>query len=99
MTLLNPREVAEILGISERTIHQLCREGKLGYCQVDAKHRRFTQEHVVVYLRSVSVHTKVRNRGRNSQAMDMLYERVLAESETADLASLRQRISDLRKEP
>ncbi len=55
MTLLNPREVAEILGISPRTIHQLCREGKLGYCQVDAKHRRFTQEHVEEYIGSVSV--------------------------------------------
>jgi excisionase family DNA binding protein len=55
MTLLNPREVAEILGISERTVHQLCREGKLGYCQVDAKHRRFTQEHVEAYVGSVSV--------------------------------------------
>lgn len=58
MTLLNPRQVAGILGISDRTVHQLCREGKLGYFQVDSKHRRFTQENIDEYLRSVSVRTR-----------------------------------------
>jgi excisionase family DNA binding protein len=58
MELLTPQQVADILGISDRTIHKLCREGKLGYSQVDAKHRRFTQEHVEAYIRSVSVQVK-----------------------------------------
>ena len=58
MELLTPQLVAEILGISDRTVHKLCRDGKLGYSQVDAKHRRFTKEHVEDYVRSVSVQAK-----------------------------------------
>ena len=62
MELLTPQQVAEILGISDRTVHKLCRDGKLGYAQIDSKHRRFTEEHVEAYIRSVSVQTKSSNK-------------------------------------
>ena len=55
MKLLTPQQVAEILGISDRTVHKLCREGKLSYAQIDSKHRRFTQEDIETYLESVRV--------------------------------------------
>lgn len=58
MELLTPQQVAEILGISDRTIHKLCREGKLSYAQIDSKHRRFTSEDVESYLASVQVQAK-----------------------------------------
>lgn len=62
MELLTPQQVADVLGISDRTVHKLCREGKLGYVQVDSKHRRFTSEDIQAYLESVRVHAKLSRR-------------------------------------
>ena len=44
--LLYPRDVAQLLGISVKTVHKLVRDGKLGCVQVTTKDRRFTQEQV-----------------------------------------------------
>ena len=44
--LLYPRDVAQILGISVKTIHKLVRDGKLGCVKVTTRDRRFTQEQV-----------------------------------------------------
>ncbi len=43
-------DVAEILGISVKTVHKLVREGKLGCVQVTSKDRRFTEEQVRAYI-------------------------------------------------
>jgi excisionase family DNA binding protein len=48
--LLSPKEVAEILGISVKTVHKLVREGKLGCVQVTAKERRFTEAQLGAYI-------------------------------------------------
>jgi excisionase family DNA binding protein len=48
--LLTPDDVAEILSISPRTVNELCNRKKLGYIQVDAKHRRFTEEMVQEFV-------------------------------------------------
>lgn len=48
--LLMPTDVAEILGISVKTVHKLVREGKLGCVQVTSKERRFTDEQVRAYI-------------------------------------------------
>jgi excisionase family DNA binding protein len=50
--LLQPREVAQLLGISVKTVHKLVRDGKLGCVQVTARDRRFTQEQVRCYIES-----------------------------------------------
>ncbi len=50
--LLSPKDVAEILGISVKTVHKLVRDGKLGCVQVTSKERRFTEEQVEGYIRS-----------------------------------------------
>jgi len=50
--LLYPRDVAQLLGISVKTIHKLVRDGKLGCVQVTTKDRRFTQEQVQHYIES-----------------------------------------------
>jgi excisionase family DNA binding protein len=52
--LLSPQDVAEILGISVKTVHKLAREGKLGCVQVTSKERRFTEEQVRAYIESQS---------------------------------------------
>jgi excisionase family DNA binding protein len=47
-------EVAQILGISVKTVHKLVREGKLPCVQVTARERRFTAEQVQQYIESQS---------------------------------------------
>jgi excisionase family DNA binding protein len=48
--LLSPEDVAEILGISVKTVNKLAREWKLGCVQVTSKDRRFTEEQVRAYI-------------------------------------------------
>jgi excisionase family DNA binding protein len=55
--LFYPRYVAQILGISVKTIHKLVRDGKLGCVQVTTKDRRFTQEQVQRYIESCTKNT------------------------------------------
>jgi excisionase family DNA binding protein len=50
--LLSARHVAEILGISAKTVNKLVREAKLGCVQVTAKERRFTEEQIWDYIES-----------------------------------------------
>lgn len=50
IALLSPKEVAERLGISPRTVHKLVRDGKLGCVQVTERDRRFTPEQVKEYI-------------------------------------------------
>lgn len=50
--LLSAKDVAEILGISVKTVNKLVREGKLGCVQVTAKERRFAEEQVKAYIES-----------------------------------------------
>jgi len=58
--LLTPDQVAEILGISPRTVNVLCKRKKLRFIQVDAKHRRFTQEMVEEFIENQTVHPLAR---------------------------------------
>jgi|SRR5271157_1063530 len=52
--LLSAKDVAEILGISVKTVNKLVREGKLGCVQVTVKERRFTEEQIRDYIESRS---------------------------------------------
>ncbi len=52
--LLSAKDVAQILGISAKTVNKLVREGKLGCVQVTAKERRFTEEQTREYIESRS---------------------------------------------
>lgn len=52
-------DVAEILGISAKTVHKLAREGKLGCVQITAKERRFTEEQIRAYIEAQSHEPKV----------------------------------------
>jgi len=52
-------EVAQILGLSAKTVHKLVRSGKLGCVQVTSRDRRFTQEQVQEYIRSQSREVRV----------------------------------------
>lgn len=55
--LFYPRDVAQVLGISVKTIHKLVRDGRLGCVQVTIKDRRFTQEQVQGYIESCTKNT------------------------------------------
>jgi excisionase family DNA binding protein len=48
--LLSVKDVAEILGISAKTVNKLVREAKLGCVQVTAKERRFTEDQIREYI-------------------------------------------------
>ena len=52
--LLSGKDVAEVLGISAKTVNKLVREAKLGCVQVTAKERRFTEQQIREYIESRS---------------------------------------------
>ncbi len=52
--LMNPKDAAEILGISVKTVHKLVRDGKLGCVQVTSKERRFTEAQIEAYIEAQS---------------------------------------------
>ena len=52
--LLSVKDVAEILGISAKTVNKLVRKATLGCVQVTAKERIFTEEQVQDYIESRS---------------------------------------------
>jgi excisionase family DNA binding protein len=60
--LLKAINVADILGISMKTVNKLVREGKLGCVQVTAKERRFSEEQVRVYIESRSSKVQIDRR-------------------------------------
>jgi excisionase family DNA binding protein len=60
--LLSAKDVAEILGISVKTVNKLVREAKLGCVQVAAKERRFTEEQVREYIESRSSKVQIDSR-------------------------------------
>ena len=53
-SLMTAKDVAEILGISAKTVNRLARERKLGCVQVTGKERRFTEEQVREYIEAQS---------------------------------------------
>jgi excisionase family DNA binding protein len=57
--LLSPKDVAEILGISVKTVHRLVRDGKLGCVQVTSKERRFTEAQTEAYIEVQSKEVRV----------------------------------------
>jgi excisionase family DNA binding protein len=57
--LLSAKDVAEILGISVKTVNKLVREAKLGCVQVTAKARRFTEEQLQAYIASWSTKVQI----------------------------------------
>jgi excisionase family DNA binding protein len=50
--LLTVEQVSEQLQLSAKTIHGLCREGRLSYVQVTPRERRFLPEQVTEYIES-----------------------------------------------
>ena len=56
---MSAKDVAEILGISVKTVNKLVREAKLGCVQVTGKERRFTGEQVEGFIDSRTIETPV----------------------------------------
>ncbi len=59
LKLITPKAAAEMLNISVKTLQKLCREGKLGFVQVDGKRRMFTVEHLQRYVESRTVEPRL----------------------------------------
>jgi excisionase family DNA binding protein len=57
--LKTAQEAAEILSISKKSIHALCRRGLLSYVRVNAKERRFTDQQLLEYVEAQTVPRKV----------------------------------------
>ena len=55
IVLLRPKEVADKLGISPRTVHKLVRDRKLDCVQVNERDRRFTIEQVKEYIARMTI--------------------------------------------
>jgi excisionase family DNA binding protein len=53
--LLTAQEVGEMLGISERAVNRLVREGRLGYVRLTGNRRLFTTELVGEFIRAETV--------------------------------------------
>jgi excisionase family DNA binding protein len=62
--LLSPQQVAELLGISPRTVHGLCNEGRLGYVMVNKRARAFTPEQVQEYIEAQTVYARIARKPR-----------------------------------
>lgn len=60
--LLSPKDVAQTLGISVKTVHKLVREGKLGCVQVTGRDRRFTEEQLQAYVEAKTLAVRVDTR-------------------------------------
>jgi excisionase family DNA binding protein len=56
---MNADDVAEILGIAKKTVHNLVRKGKLGCVQVNDKERKFTKEQVEEYIASRTLPARI----------------------------------------
>src|SRR5208283_173063 len=87
--LLSARDVAEILGISVKTVNKLVREAKLGCVQVTAKERRFTEDQIREYIESRS--TKI-------QIDRTIHDRVKSAAPKGGEKSFGVSKADLRKE-
>ncbi len=60
--LLNAEQVADILGIGQKSVHKLAREGRLGSVRVTKKERRFTREQVQAYVEAQTVDLNIDNK-------------------------------------
>ena len=53
--LINPQRASEILGISRKTLNQLCRDHAIAFVQVNGRDRKFTAEGIQEYIQSRTV--------------------------------------------
>ncbi|AFM26021.1 helix-turn-helix domain-containing protein [Desulfomonile tiedjei] len=59
--LLTPAQVAGMLQIPVKSVHALCRAGKLGYYWINGKERRFDFSDIEAYKAACRVETKAEN--------------------------------------
>lgn len=92
--LLRVSEVAQILGISVKTVHKLVREGKLACVQVTSRDRRFTNDQIQDYIRSQS--TEVRVDKRSPRPVSSAPKKGGAKSSGVTRAELRKELRSWR---
>jgi len=60
--LLTAKDVAERFMVSEKSVHKLVRDGKLGCVQITSRERRFTEEQVREFIERQSQPARVDRR-------------------------------------
>jgi hypothetical protein len=63
--LLTVDQVSEQLGLKPKTVHQLCRDGKLGYVPVTDRKRGFLPEQIAAFIQSRRVDPPKKSVDRN----------------------------------
>ncbi len=66
MKLLRPEQVADILGVPVKTVHELCRDKMIEHIQVTSKRRAFTSEQVREFIERRTVKTEDSTGGKES---------------------------------
>ena len=61
--LLKPKQAASKLGISVKTLHRLCREGRIGFVKINQKERGFTLDQIHDYIDRQTVPRRIDNSG------------------------------------
>ena len=59
--LLKPEQTASVLGISKKTLHRLCREGRIGYVKINDKERGFRRDQIHDYIERRTVQPRIDN--------------------------------------
>jgi excisionase family DNA binding protein len=61
-SLLRAQQLAQVIGVSVKTVSKLVRDGKLACVQVTGRERRFTPEQVQEFIQGQSIPTRVYRR-------------------------------------
>jgi excisionase family DNA binding protein len=59
--IMKPEQAASLLGISKKTLHRLCREGRIGYVKINDKHRGFRRDQIHDYIERRTVQPRIDN--------------------------------------
>lgn len=57
--LLKPNQAASKLGISVKTLHRLCREGRIGFVKINQKERGFSRDQIHDYIARQTVSPRI----------------------------------------
>ena len=59
--IIKPEQAAALLGISKKTLHRLCREGRIGYVNINDKERGFRCDQLHDYIERRTVQPRIDN--------------------------------------
>ena len=97
MKLILPNQVAQILGVSVKTVHKLVREGALNCVEVRPRIRRFSSQHVEEFISSHSLKTPIA-KAADTKAIPRKIETSKTNPEKPSDRASPHTLKDIRKE-